>query len=881
MNNTTQRSSKYKNYFFLFLASLLVATLSHFFFIVEWFDGRMMTGPNDGLSQMLPFKQLLYEQYSQGNFFYADQFGMGGGTYSQLSYYFSTSILFIASVIITLLLEVTGLIGEPDLFYWANTLIPISIIRVTLIIIATTLYFNYMKINKLPAFVGAVLYGTSVIYFRHVTFWEFFADAMLWLPILLYGVEKIIREGKSSWFIFAIALCLVNNFYFAYINILLATIYIVFRWFFSLQDGETKIIIQIKKYILGGIIGFGISAVSFIPAVYGYLNNHRIAYNGHIPLYELGDNPLLNGKVIVVPAIVILCLFVIPFYKTKTFSFFASVTIFSYIIHFSPFVASVFNGFSAPQYRWEYFLALVAAGVVAVGLQHLQSMKRIHIVIAVIGMTMVYSWSYFSDPLLVFPNWQAAYLVYAAVATGLVFMGLLLKNNKQMMPVLAIFLIMMSLYTSNFFQSVKLSEAGHVQNSTLEWMHSDAYIGNDQMELLQKIQDTEIDDFYRIDWMTPTRNNTPIVQQFNGFSVYSSILNNHLLYFYLNDLEIDMGRESVSRYGTVGNRANLASLLAGKYYIAERNNKNIPYGFKEKYVVGNYVAYENTNLLPFVKTAKTVYTEEALVDFPPLVRERAMIDGIILKEDDKKSASPVAAYDWMPDVAIKETGAMYQDGQLTVTEKSGGIDLILPPSTMSEAEDYYVSFELKRLDRSKQFKLKVNEYQTIRKKNSSIYKTGVDQLTIRVSAAPEISIRLPKGTYALSDLKLYAEDYASLKTAKALSEQQPDIPYTWSKNKVSLTYDNDTAERFITLPIPFEKGWKASINGQRQDVLQANYAFLGLALQDGENDIKLVYYPPYFGIALTISLLSLMLVAFIALRKTSFRLFKARFQKNS
>ncbi len=79
-------------------------------------------------------------------------------------------------------------------------------------------------------------------------------------------------------------------------------------------------------------------------------------------------------------------------------------------------------------------------------------------------------------------------------------------------------------------------------------------------------------------------NNTPIIYGFNGFSVYSSILNRNLLSFYWNDLRIDMGRESVSRYATLGNRANLYSLLYGKYYMTEKTNEaGVPYGFKKSW----------------------------------------------------------------------------------------------------------------------------------------------------------------------------------------------------------------------------------------------------------------------------------------------------------
>src|SRR5699024_6986746 len=135
---------------------------------------------------------------------------------------------------------------------------------------------------------------------------------------------------------------------------------------------ETSKVEQIKMYISRGLLGFGISAISFIPAVYGYVNNHRIPYEDPISFLEVPDNLLLDGRIIVLPAFVVLCLFLISFYKNTMFRFFAYLTILSIALHFSPIVASIFNGFSAPQYRWEYFLSLVAGGVTATGLQQIQ-----------------------------------------------------------------------------------------------------------------------------------------------------------------------------------------------------------------------------------------------------------------------------------------------------------------------------------------------------------------------------------------------------------------------------------------------------------------------------------------------------------------------------
>ena len=391
---------------------------------------------------------------------------------------------------------------------------------------------------------------------------------------------------------------------------------------------------------------------------------------------------------------------------------------------------------------------------------------------------------------------------------------------------------------------VKLPSTGSAQAVSKEFMQSDDYNGEDQLKLLKKIQQRESDSFYRIDWMVGTRNNTPIVQNFNGFSVYSSILNKHLLNYYLYDLEIDMGRESVSRYMTLGDRTNLYSILSGKYYIAEKGKMAIPYQFEKVFSEGNYVAYENTNVLPFFRTTNLVFVEDDFANASTIAKERAMITGIILnKEELIKEKTPIPESENLMDyVGINAIDSTYQDNLLDVKEEIGGIDLSI--NKPSYNNDYYVTFYLKRLDKDAGLTIKVNDYVTSRKKNTSIYKTGVDKLTIRVSGEERISIRVPKGKYELADIELYEEDYQLLQSAKKESEKIADIPITWSGNKVKIVFNNETNERFATLPIPYEKGWTVYINGNKSEVLQANYAFMGLSIKEGINTIELVYYPP-------------------------------------
>lgn len=92
------------------------------FFVKEWAEGRYMTGPGDGLAQMIVFKKLLFDQYTHGNFFYNYSFGLGGGTFSQLGYYFSASFLFLAVSAAVWLLQAVQLIGEADTLFGQSQL---------------------------------------------------------------------------------------------------------------------------------------------------------------------------------------------------------------------------------------------------------------------------------------------------------------------------------------------------------------------------------------------------------------------------------------------------------------------------------------------------------------------------------------------------------------------------------------------------------------------------------------------------------------------------------------------------------------------------------------------------------------------------------------
>lgn len=848
-----------------YLSCLLLSIAAHTIFLIQWTRGHYMVGMDDGASQMLPFKKLLYEQYTSGEFFYSFDFGLGAGTFSELSYYFSTSIVFLFSVLAVYLLEIFGAIQSADVLFWANAAVFVSIFRLSFILFITARLFMYMGISKIPALLGASIYGISGMYFRHTVYWEFFADAFLWLPLLLFGIEKIFREQKPGWFLVAVSISLIDNFYFSYINFLLAGIYIIVRLFIRLTADESSALKIAGTFLVTGIIGAGISAVSFVPAVYAYLNNHRPPFEQEIPwVGDWTDNVLFTSRYIVVPAAFLLFLFCSALYRNKTFRLFAILAAMGLLLHFSPLVGSAFNGFSAPQYRWEYFISLAIGGAVAIGLDGLKgiSLRQFFMSAAMTGAA-------FMAVIALDENFDKeslnSLLVFSILAlTSLLMFTAIYWRNRALKFAFIAFLFLSNLVFANWYQVDHLLETGNIDKVNKELLTGEEYDDPEIRGLLADISKRDNAPGYRIDWMEGVRNNTPIVQDFRGLSAYSSILNKNLLYFYLYDLEIDMGRESVSRYATLGNRANLHSLLQGNYSIVEKGDANVPFGFTKVLSSSNYEVYENTNPLPFARATSTVFQEQQLADSHPLIREHAMLQGVIL--DNGVAAAQV------PDItgqavqpSIEEKGAVYQNGKLSVYKDIGGIDLQLPTSQFDGA-DLYISFHLESTEPSEGFELTVNDYRTTRKANDSVYKTFADDLTIRVPASETVEIRLPKGDYSLTEIQVYEEPHKVLMTEKERPSGLENLELNGSR--VEITYNNQENHAYLATAIPFERGWSAQVNGEKAEVLKANYGFLALPIEDGQNNIVLTYLPPFFKLSLIVSVLSLLIGTLFVFRRS-------------
>ncbi len=75
--------------------------------------------------------------------------------------------------------------------------------------------------------------------------------------------------------------------------------------------------------------------------------------------------------------------------------------------------------------------------------------------------------------------------------------------------------------------------------------------------------------------------------------------------------------------------------------------------------------------------------------------------------------------------------------------------------------------------------------------------------------------------------------------------------------KINLSKDN-----LVFFSVPYDKGWKAYINGNPVDIEKANIGFMAVKAYAGENEISFVYKTPGLSIGIIISIISLIIFWF-------------------
>ena len=136
-----------------------------------------------------------------------------------------------------------------------------------------------------------------------------------------------------------------------------------------------------------------------------------------------------------------------------------------------------------------------------------------------------------------------------------------------------------------------------------------------------------------------------------------------------------------------------------------------------------------------------------------------------------------------------------------------------------------------------------------------------------------ITLNFSRGEYKLSDWRFYTVKKSELEDLKNNIDE-----FIINKSKTkgdvfqgTINVKNDNS--YFKLSIPYDKGFSAYVDGKKTDIETVDKAFIGFEISKGKHNIKIVYKAPLLKEAKIISLLGVLMFAFIL----SVQILKRRF----
>lgn len=880
-----QRKYCYGVYTLMFLLMCIVAFLP---FFTEGKSFVWGAGVEDGLSQH--FSALAYYGKALREFFcnllaghpklvmWDMSLGYGADILSTLNYYAIGDPLNL----------LYGFVSPKNTETMYNFMI---VLRMYLAGITFIMYARKMKKRSYGTVIGALVYVFSGFCFRLGLRHPFFINPMIYFPLLCLGIEKIYQRERPYVFIFAVCVSAMSNYYFLYMLTIFAVIYAWIRFYEYTEENKMKnFFLAILKFGMYYTLGIAMAAVILLPSVIGFLGNGRygkgadwkslIVYPGKYYLLfienfigygNMGSNT--NAGYLPIVGIVVLFTLFSQRMKHKKYrvAFIASI-----IALILPIFGYAFNGFSYANNRWAFALSFIVALLTAEMYPCLFVMsKRQQIGIGagiIIYTVFCIIVNASGEEILKNKGIMAACgLIAVFYILLLIFQRLGYDTQKRIVRVSMAILLLISVGVHGYYR-FNPKEYAYTQ----EFMdQGQAYrtLKEDNIRMLSKVNDPSV---YRVHAEGYRYKNYGLINHLNTISGYYSITAKCVTDT-IKGYDT-LGMQYADKYKGVDQRLGLLSLAGVKYITVAHNSQvakdvsskgDVPYGVEKQNKKGNITLYKNKYALPFAYAYDSYMTEQQYEQLNGIGKEQAMLAQIILDQHpaDKEIQHNEQRND--PDIqtiSLPETrisspkGKKYADITVPV-EKDKETYLYFKNLVYHGKKNGDDNFILTGRKGTKGILVTQNDVQQkihIQSTFNPYYfgrKDYIVKINHQTSKAKE-KVRLnflSPGEYEFDDISLITvpkkDVLARLKERKENSMKQ--IQY--EGNHFRGVY-HAKKDQILCVTIPYSKGWKATVNGNRTKIYKANGMFMGIIMKKGTQSVKLDYETPGLKIGAWISL---------------------------
>ncbi len=763
--------------------------------------------------------------------------------------------------------------------------------------------------------VGALTYAYSSYIFYAAFRHPYFINPIIFLPLIVIGVERIIKGKSFLTFAFMVAVAEFSNFYFFYMLVLLTAIYVFVRFVCLYKTDIKQMLTPFFRLFFGAVLGVMMGAVLFLPTVIAFLSDARadisrtvdvfysLNYYSKLPLTLLTTG---TDGVWLIPGMCALffpCVAVMLTRRKKALHL-KLLLIASVIFMLLPVFGMIFNGFSYVSNRWVFSFSLLGAYIITDNWGLLLRGSKKHIVSI---------------------NIISAFLAVCCIVLKRS------RDEKAIAPILIIFSVSAVLMLK-YFKVIKLKTAT-IQKafvclaivsisvnafyffSEQKGNYIDEFYTNEQAEnlsyksnryVLKEIQNDDADDmFYRYSGRNLSCN-TSFIDNLKNTQFYWSLSNKNISAF---RNEFNMREYSIYNYEGFDDRTAINTLSSVKYfYNDEKSNLSVPYGYVKTNT--SYV-WENKYTLPLGYTYESYITLDEFNEYANSIeKQEVMLQSVVLEKTEctaEEYKPNTTAYTLPYDIEYSGDDISRQKNSFVTTKKNTKITLYF--ENVEDAE-FYLSFTDLEFDSTDPYELYgddetvdplglygLDDFEKLsEKKKASLLsksKSWVDKTSVELPITAytsenqsfkklmelktptaiyyngrtdfdvnlgyseqgycKIEITFPLiGVYSFDNIEIIVQPMKNY--AKQISALKEDLMENViiDTNIVKGTVSLDKS-KILCLSIPYSDGWTAYVDGEESELLKANLMYCAIQLGKGTHEIELRYETPGLKLGMVIS----------------------------
>lgn len=733
---------------------------------------------------------------------------------------------------------------------------------------------------------GALVYAFCFWAIYNANRHPYFLNPLVYFPLLVLGIEKLIKQEKPYIFILSVFLSAVSNFYFFYVIVLLAVIYTAVRLIAQYGRDFRGMLITLWKLIAFALIGTLMGGVIVIPICFAFFSDARMgsgnlwhlvypySYYASLPGSFFSG---LNGYWLCLgySAPVILSVFLLFLY-TKKNGMIKCLHIVSAVILLIPACGQLLNGMSYMSNRYSWVIALLCAYTFTVMWPSLMNLRFTDTFILTLCMII-----YFAVLIVLKESRDKAALAGIGIALLFLLCCQPMQSDGQkssgcwrkLRQAAALLMVLAGIVNVSFFENA--SSEGNYAGEAVKIADA-VSVTDSEAELVREIStEDKAEGFYRYSGRNLTPNSN-ICSGIGSTQYYWTISNPAVTSF---KKALEMRENRAYAYTGYDDETAVTALSAVRYYIVNEDDSGpIPYGFAYLDTVSGHRIYHNDQALGLSYSYDKIIGDAAWKGLSAVQRQEAMLQSVYLdvytgetQEDAIVYTDQAVPYIISIDgdgIAVDANGIKVTDTKSTVTMIFNGTEgsetyvaiTGLNYTPLRQNDGIWLDTGARNVDiqlESSTGVKKINYYTP----DHSWY-NGRHDFTVNLGYS-EDSINIvrlsfsKKGYYSFDSFKLTClpmEHYPE--QIRGLSEdvlENVNIDADIITGSISLDKD-----KILCFSIPYSVGWSAYVDGEKADLYQANIRHMALKLHAGEHEIRLVYHTPYLRLGACVSLLGLL-----------------------